>query len=137
MKIVSACLSGVKCRYNGTSSPCKAITELVNSGEAIPICPERLAGLPTPRPCTEKLGDRIVAENGEDFTESYVKGAQVVLEIATLVGCREAILKSGSPSCGSKRIYDGTFTGKMRQGDGVLASLLKEHGIEVLTEGEI
>nr|WP_285716429.1 DUF523 domain-containing protein [Pelosinus sp. IPA-1] len=134
MIIVSACLAGVECRYNGSSATIPKVVDLVIKGEAIPICPEVLAGLPTPRPPVEQVSGKIVSEAGEDQTEDYIAGAKIGLEIALLSHCKKAILKSNSPTCGCGRIYDGTFSGKLVQGEGVFSKLLKESGIEVSTE---
>ena len=137
MRIVSACLAGIPCRYNGKSCLCAKVKDMVDRGEAIPVCPEQLAGLPTPRPAAENVGDRVVTIDGQDVTADFVKGAEEVLKIAATHGCREAILKSKSPSCGSGRVYDGTFSGTLVDGDGVTAGLLKSCGFKVQTEEEI
>ncbi len=134
MVIVSACLAGVECRYNGYSCTVPQIAEMVIKGKAMPICPEVLAGLPTPRPPAEQCKGKIVSLNGEDQTAQYIVGAKIGLEIAAAVRCRKAILKSNSPTCGLGLIYDGTFSGKLISGDGIFAALLKENGIEVYTE---
>lgn len=134
MIVVSACLAGVDCRYNGSSYTVPQIAEMVIQGEAIPICPEILAGLPTPRPPVEQNSGKFIALNGDDQTDKYVAGAKIALEIAVKSRCQRAILKSKSPTCGSGLIYDGTFSGKLITGDGIFAMLLKEQGIEVSTE---
>lgn len=134
MIIVSACLAGVECRYNGYSCTVPQIAEMVFKGKAIPICPEILAGLPTPRLPAEQCKGKIVTLNGEDQTAQYIIGAKIGLKIAAAVRCRKAILKSNSPTCGLGLIYDGTFSGKLISGDGIFAALLKENGIEVNTE---
>lgn len=137
MKVVSACLAGFKCSWDGTSRPCQKIIKLVKEGKAIPVCPEQLGGLPTPRIPAEQKGDKVFGKNGKDLTKEFLKGAQEVLKIAKLNNCKEAILKSKSPSCGSNRVYDGTFSGKLVNGDGILAGLLKKNSIKVFTEEEI
>lgn len=137
MIIVSACLAGLNCRKDGKSSPHQLAIELVRSEEAIPVCPEQLGGLPTPRAPAEKKGDRVFTKEGEDVTEEFDKGAAEALRIARLANCKKAILKSKSPMCGSGKIYDGTFSGKIVDGDGVLAELLKRNGIEVTTEEDL
>lgn len=134
MIIVSACLAGVECRYNGSSYAFPEIVEMVSQGKAIPICPEILAGLPTPRPPVEQYKGKIISLNGEDWTDQYVSGARIGLEIAVASRCQKAILKSKSPTCGLGQIYDGTFSGKLVSGDGIFSKLLKENGIEVCTE---
>ena len=137
MKLVSACLAGVKCRYDGSAKPCKKVIELVKKGQAIPVCPEQLGGLPTPRIASEQKGNKVFNKEGKDLTKEFEKGAQEALNIAKIAGCKEAILKSKSPSCGFGLIYDGSFTGTLIKGDGVFAELLKANNIKVMTEEEI
>jgi uncharacterized protein YbbK (DUF523 family) len=134
MKIVSACLAGIKCRWDGESEPNEIVMKLVREGNAIPVCPEQLGGLPTPRLPAEQKGDKVYTKDGRDVTDEFVNGAEKGLRIAKLCGCKEAILKANSPSCGSGKIYDGTFTGKLINGDGIFAKLLKQNGIKVTTE---
>ncbi|MGZ3770650.1 MAG: DUF523 domain-containing protein [Bdellovibrio sp.] len=131
MKIVSACLAGVHCRYDCKAQPRKEIEKLVHNGEAIPVCPEQLGGLSTPRPPAEKIGDKVLTNNGQDVTTQYTTGAQEALKIAQLCGAKEALLKSKSPMCGCGKIYDGSFKGTLTEGDGVFAELLKKHNIPV------
>lgn len=131
MKIVSACLAGVHCRFDCKAKTRTEISDLVTRGEALPVCPEQLGGLPTPRKPAERIGDRVMAIDGSDVTQEYVNGAQEALRIAQLCGATEALLKSKSPMCGTDRIYDGTFSGTTTSGDGVFAELLKKHGIKV------
>ena len=131
MMIVSACLAGFPCRYDGKARPCAEVMELVRAGKAIPVCPEQLGGLPTPRPSCEIVAGRVVDKTGEDRTEAFRRGAQAVLELAKTYGATRALLQNRSPSCGSGWIYDGTFSGKLVQGDGVTARLLAENGIQV------
>lgn len=133
MKIVSACLSGVHCRYDCKAQTRSSIEEMVQNGDAIPVCPEQLGGLPTPRPPAERIGDRVLTNQGADVTAEYQRGAQEALRIAKLTGATEALLKSKSPMCGCGKIYDGTFSGNQKDGDGVFAELLKNHGIKVTT----
>ena len=137
MKIVSACLAGIKCRWDGTSKPNKLIIELIEKGRAIPLCPEQLGGLPTPRLAAEQKGNRVFAENGTDVTDKFLKGANEGLKIAKIVNCKEAILKSKSPSCGCGEIYDGTFTNKLIKGDGIFTRVLKQNGIKVVSDEEL
>ncbi|MBB6218244.1 uncharacterized protein YbbK (DUF523 family) [Anaerosolibacter carboniphilus] len=144
MILISACLVGVDCRYDGGSKRIDEIEKLVKEGKAILVCPEQLGGLPTPRiPCEIKDGDgskvlekgaRVLNKEGEDLTDSFVKGAEETLKIAALYGVKKAILKARSPSCGKNRIYDGSFQKLLIDGDGVTAALLKKHGILVLDE---
>ena len=134
MKIVSACLADIKCNYKGESKPNQRIIDLVKKGEAIPVCPEQLGGLPTPRPPAEQMGDKVFNKNGEDVTEYFVRGANEVLRIAVIYNCKEAILKSKSPSCGFGQVYDGNFTETLIRGNGITADLLIANGIKVYTE---
>ena len=131
MMIVSACLAGFPCRYDGKARPCAQVVELVRAGKAIPVCPEQLGGLPTPRTSCEIREGRVVDADGHDRTEAFRRGARAVLQIAQTYGATEALLQSRSPSCGSGRIYDGSFTKTLTAGDGVTARLLKENGIQV------
>ena len=133
--LVSACLLGVSCRYDGRSVPCRAIVEAAAKGvRLIPFCPEIYGGLPTPRTPSERRGDLVLSKDGRDVTEQYRRGAQEALRLCRLFDCRAAVLKEKSPSCGSGRIYDGTFSGTLTDGDGVTAALLKENGIAVIGE---
>ena len=137
MILLSACLAGVPCRMDGGSRPCPALLELAIRGEAILACPEVLGGLPTPRSPAERLPDgRVVNAAGEDVTAAFRLGAERALEICRKHGCERAVLKARSPSCGKGTIYDGSFTHTRVPGDGVFAALLREEGIEVLTEEE-
>lgn len=132
MILVSACLAGFKCKYNGEANTDMNIVELVKKGVAIPVCPEQLGGLPTPRVPSEIIGEKVFSKDGTDVTEQFEKGAHRTLEIAKLYNCTEAILKSKSPSCGFGKIYDGTFSGVLVNGDGITAKLLKENGVKVI-----
>ena len=133
MIIVSACLAGYRCRYDGKTVPNEEIVALIKRGEAIPACPEMLGGLPCPRVPSERSADgtRVIAREGGDVTEAFRIGAEETLRLARLYGCDRAILKARSPSCGCGLIYDGTFSGTLREGDGVAAALLRENGITV------
>ena len=132
MILVSACLAGFPCRYDGKAKACETIVELVKAGEAIPVCPEQLGGLPTPRPPCEIKAGRVVDTQGVDRTEAYGRGAQAVLALARTYGATQALLQKRGPSCGSGWIYDGTFSKKLVQGDGITARLLAENGIQVI-----
>lgn len=135
MKIlVSACLLGVRCRYDGKSKPHPAVERLMEQHTLIPVCGEILGGLPTPRVSAERQGERVVTADGCDVTAAYRRGAEEVLRLAERYGCTAAVLKERSPSCGSGRIYDGTFTGTLTDGWGVTAELLRDHGICVIGE---
>ena len=133
MIIVSACLAGYRCRYDGKIVPDEEIVALLQSGGAIPVCPEMMGGLPCPRVPAERTEDglRVVTREGKDVTEAFTSGAKEALRMAKLYGCEKAILKAKSPSCGCGQIYDGTFSGTLREGDGVTAELFKENGITV------
>ena len=135
--LVSACLLGVCCRYKGTPKPYPAVIALGKKHQLIPVCPEQLGGLPTPRHPSEQQGNRVVMDNGSDVTAQYQRGAQEALHLAKLFGCEAAIMKERSPSCGSGEIYDGTFTQTLTAGDGITAKLLKENGIPVYGESQI
>ena len=135
--LVSACLLGVCCTYRGTSKEQASVLKLLQEGHTlIPVCPEQLGGLPTPRPASERKGDKVVSCFGVDVTDHFVRGATEALRIAKLYDCNVAVLKERSPSCGSGEIYDGSFQGVLTHGDGVTAELLKQHGIRVLGESE-
>lgn len=136
--LVSACLAGVKCRYDGKSNKTDSIVELVEQGRAIAVCPELLGGLITPRNACEIQFDknrrRVISNKGDDVSSAYFKGAQKTLEIAKIVNAKIAILQQRSPSCGCGKIYDGTFTRNLIDGDGYTAELLKQNGITVCNE---
>lgn len=135
--LISKCLLGENCRYKGDSNFCEKAAALREKYELIPVCPEQDGGLSTPRDPAERIGSRVITCNGTDVTAEYTKGAEMALKLALKNNVKLAVLKARSPSCGSGSIYDGTFTGKKVQGDGVTAELLKQHGINVLTEEEI
>lgn len=132
--LVSACLLGAACKYSGTDNACPAVRALAREHTLIPVCPEVYGGLPTPRPPAERRGRRVVTEDGADVTAAYQKGARTALELARLTGCRAAILKKNSPSCGHGTIYDGTFTHTVVPGSGCTAALLAAQGIPVYNE---
>ncbi|MGB9854864.1 MAG: DUF523 domain-containing protein [Candidatus Bathyarchaeales archaeon] len=137
MKLCSACLLGVKCRYNGESALNQKVIALLKAEILIPVCPEQLGGLPTPREPAELKGDRVITKSGRDVTENFVRGAKQVLELAKLFGIKKAILKQGSPSCGCGRISDEKISGGAAKGYGITAALLKENGIEVISEEDL
>ena len=135
MKIlVSACLLGLRCRYDGRSKPSAAVLALGEKHTLLPLCPEQLGGLPTPRPPAEWQGERIVNRAGQDVTEAYRRGGEEAVRLAKLTGCRWAILKERSPACSCDRIYDGSFSGILREGRGSAAEALEQAGITVLGE---
>ncbi len=135
--LVSACLLGVCCRYDGAGKPNTDVTGLREKYLLIPICPEVDGGLPTPRTPSERVGDRVLMRDGKDVTKNYSDGAAAALERAGSFGCTAAVLKARSPSCGKDRIYDGSFSGNLTDRHGVCAELLINNGIKVYTEDEI
>ena len=134
--LISKCLAGFNCRYDGGNNLVPEIRQLLEDGLAVTACPEQLGGLPTPRIPSERVGSRVVNREGKDVTAEFAAGAEAALRIARENSCRTAILKSRSPSCGKCCIYNGQFTGELVPGNGVTADLLLQHGIEVLTEEE-
>lgn len=135
--LVSACLLGCACRYDGASKAHPAALRLLEHYEVVPVCPEQLGGLATPRAPAERRGDAVVTADGVDVTAPYRRGAEEVLRLARLYGCGTAVLKERSPSCGSGEIYDGTFSRSLTAGDGVAAALLCRNEIRILGESEI
>ena len=135
--LVSACLLGVCCRYDGASKPNLDVIKLKEKYILIPICPEVDGGLSTPRTPSERVGDRVLMRDGKDVTDNFIAGAESALERARSFSCTVAVLKARSPSCGSNSNYDGTFSGTLIDRDGVAAELLKKNGIIVYTEDEI
>lgn len=135
--LVSACLLGVCCRYDGESKPNSDVTALREKFLLIPICPEVDGGLPTPRTPSERVGDKVLMRDGKDVTKNYEAGAREALRLAEQYGAKSAILKARSPSCGKGQIYDGSFSGKLTSRDGVAAELLRKNGISVYTDEEI
>jgi uncharacterized protein YbbK (DUF523 family) len=145
--LVSACLAGRACRFDGSANLDDVVGRLVASGRAVLVCPEVDGGLGTPRPPAEIVGGdgadvlagraRVVTSSGRDVTDAYVGGARVALAAARRSGARAAILKARSPSCGKGAIHDGSFSRATRPGDGVTAALLAASGIEVFTEEQL
>ena len=140
--LVSACLAGERCRYDGSSCSHKRIMEMVQGGEAIALCPEVACGLPVPRERCEIVpaadgSKRVLTESGADVTLQFMRGAAKALDLALKNGIKSAILKSLSPSCGFGKIYDGSFTGSLVEGRGITAELLRVHGIRIYTEQEV
>ena len=132
--LISGCLLGLCCRYDGKSKPNENIRALSEKYYLIPICPEQLGGLSTPRDPSEIIGERVVSCTGIDVTAEYRRGAAEALRLSQLFGCKKAILKERSPSCGFGRVYDGSFSGRLVDGDGVAAALLAANGIEIFGE---
>lgn len=135
--LISACLLGVPCRYDGASKPNPAVAALLARHSCIPVCPEQLGGLPTPRPPAERRGAAVVTQDGQDVTAQYRRGAEAVLKLARLYGCEAAVLKERSPSCGKGVIHNGLFDGGLADGDGVTARLLEANGIRVFGESDL
>ena len=134
--IVSACLVGIPCRYDGASRAVPELQKLAESGAALAVCPEELGGLPTPRPPAEIRGGRVINAAGEDVSAHFQRGAEAVLKLAQKHHIALAVLKERSPSCGCGLIYDGAFTKTLTPGDGVTTALLRRHGIKVLGESD-
>lgn len=132
--LVSACLLGVNCRYDGKGNLHKRLKVEMGNYNFIPVCPEQLGGLETPRQPSERVGDRLISKVGKDVTANFIQGANEALELAKLYQCEYAILKERSPSCGYGQIYDGTFTGRLTPGNGVTGELLVAHKIKVIGE---
>ena len=135
--IVSACLLGENCKYNGGNNYTQEVAELRDKFNLIPICPECFGGLPIPRVPNEIINGRAISKNGEDFTKEYEDGAEKSLYIANESNCCYAVLKERSPSCGFGKIYDGTFSGTLIDGNGITADLLDKNGIRIFGESEI
>lgn len=136
--LVSACLLGVNCRYDGGNNrlPAETLAALEARYRLVPVCPERDGGMSTPRTPSERQGNGVVNRLGEDVTAQFRRGAEIALEAARENGCARALLKERSPSCGSGSVYDGTFSGTVIPGDGVTAALLKKNGLAVYGETE-
>lgn len=147
MKLVSACLLGIKCRWNGEDNKNDRVLDLIHKEILIPVCPEQLGGLSTPRPKQEIQGGtgidvlerraKVINEDGEDVTEQFTKGAEETLKIARLYRVKEFIGKSLSPSCSCSKIYDGTYSGNLLNGRGVTAELLRKNGIRIKEENDL
>lgn len=135
--LVSACLLGKNCKYNGGNNYCEKVVTFLKDKEVYMICPEEMGGLPTPRIPCEIAGTKVLNKQGEDKTEAFYKGAQKTLDIAKEKGVNKAILKAKSPSCGKGHVYDGTFTNTLICGNGITANLLEENGIKIYNEAEI
>lgn len=134
--VVSACLLGVPCRYDGQARPSEAVSEATRRLHVFPVCPEGASGLPVPRPPAEAHPDtgRIILRDGTDVTQAFERGTSRMLDAARSSGATVAILKAHSPSCGVGCVYDGTFSGKLRPGDGLLAAALRAEGLHLLDE---
>ena len=145
MILVSACLLGIDCKYNGLNNKNENVLKYLEGKNYVIACPEQLGGLTTPRNPSEivKIGEneindyKLLSNEGKDVSESFIKGAKETLKIAKIFNCTEAILKEGSPSCGSSFIYDGSFTGKKICGQGVTTDLLRKNNIKVISENQV
>ena len=137
--LVSACLLGLCCRYDGKEKADERVLRLLERDDIqlVPVCPEQLGGMETPRLPSERRGETVVNSAGKDVTGHYEKGAAQALKTARLYGCKAAILKERSPSCGCGQIYDGTFTRTLIPGDGITAELFREQGIRVYGESSL
>ena len=135
--LVSACLLGINCRYDDDSKLIEQLDILKEKHHLIPICPEIYGGMKTPRQPSERINDRIVSKTGEDVTDYFTKGGEETFKMAKFFDCKLAILKERSPSCGYGKIYDGSFTGRLRDGNGVTAAILAEKGIAIIGESLI
>jgi uncharacterized protein YbbK (DUF523 family) len=141
MKLVSACLLGINCNFEGKNWKQDTLLEEFKKGNLFPICPEVIGGLPIPRVPAEIVGGtgadvldgkaKVVNMDGVDVTEQFLRGANEALRLAKIVGASEVLLTEKSPSCGCGRIFDGSFTEKFKDGDGVTCALLKRNGIKV------
>jgi len=135
--LISACLLGVQCRYDGKGNHAGRLDELMALAQLVPICPETLGGLETPRVPCERRGEKVVNRDGEDRTEAFRRGAAEAHRLGGIFGARYALLKQRSPSCGSVQIYDGTFSGKCIPGEGVTAQLLRANGYRIFGEEQV
>ncbi len=135
--IISACLLGIPCRYDGKSVRKIDIAPLLEKYNLIPVCPEIYGGLSTPRIPSERQGGEVTMQNGSDVTENFKRGARSALEFARINNAKKALLKAKSPSCGKGEIYDGSFSGTLTEGNGVTAELFLKNGILVFSENEI
>lgn len=141
MIFVSACLSGINCKYNGGNNYNEKVFNLIKEGKAIPICPEQLGGLKTPRNSAEiKVINKkkyVVDKDGNDYTSQFEKGAQEVINLAKKLNVTQMVLQPRSPSCGVGKVYSGNFDGKLIDGNGVLAELCVKNGIEVINSEDL
>ena len=135
--LVSACLLGENCKYNGGNNYTPLIEALGERFELLPVCPETLGGLSSPREPAERVGDRVLSRSGEDWTVPFRLGAERTLALVRVKGITRAVLKERSPSCGCGAVYDGTFTGTVVSGDGLTAELLKKNGVQIRGESRL
>jgi len=136
--VVSACLLGVRCNHRGEASPSPAVAALGATHRLVPVCPETLGGLPTPRPAAELQPDGTVrTASGDDVSAAYRVGAEAVVAVARALGAHSAVMKARSPSCGCHAVYDGTFSGVRVAGAGVTAAALVAAGVTVRDEEDV
>jgi uncharacterized protein YbbK (DUF523 family) len=145
--VVSACLAGVACTHEAQPKTRDWAVDLVASGRAVLVCPEVAGGLPIPRPAAEIVDGtgedviaeraRVISEDGDDVTQQYMAGARKAADAARAANATLAVLKARSPSCGCGQIYDGSFRGELRAGDGVTAAMLKAAGLSVVSDEEV
>lgn len=135
--LVSSCLLGLDCRYGGNGCYSASVASLAGQHTLIPVCPEQMGGLPTPRAPLERVHDRVLDKDGRDYTDAMNKGAYEVIRLSKLLGCTHAITKSRSPSCGYGLIHDGTFSGHLIQGSGITVEKLLAAGIQVTDENHL
>jgi uncharacterized protein YbbK (DUF523 family) len=145
MKLISACLLGLRCAWSGDDRyRNNHVIELAKLETLIPVCPEQMGGLPTPRQPQEIQGGtgdnvldnkcRVINKKGQDVTREFINGAEEILKIARQLNIKEFIAKSRSPSCGCGQVYDGTFSGKLIDGDGITTALLRRNGLKIISE---
>ena len=134
--LVSACLAGENCKYSGGNKECKKVLKLMDNHTVICVCPEKLGGLPIPRPPAEIKDGRVKTKEGKDVTEEFYEGAKKALEIAKKYNAELAVLKANSPSCGCGKIYDGDFSKSLIDGNGIFAQMLLDENIRVLSEND-
>lgn len=138
MRICSACLLGIRCRYDGKSKPNKKVLALAKKEILIPVCPEQLGGGSVPRPKSEVNAQRrVFNEKGTDITDVFIRGAEEAYKIAKMYNITKGILKQRSPACGVGQIYDGTFSGNVTKGDGIATEYLKKKGLHVISEEDL
>jgi uncharacterized protein YbbK (DUF523 family) len=135
--LVSACLLGLNCRYRGDGKYVEQVALLSQNHHLIPVCPEQMGGLPTPRAPVERMNGKAIDNTGKDVTAQFVKGADEVAKLAKMFGCKAAVLKSRSPSCGCGVIHDGTFSDGLINGNGFTAEKLLQEGIRVVSEDNL
>lgn len=141
MILVSSCLLGINCKYNGKNNYSEKLEQILKTEEVLPLCAEQLGGLTTPRSPAEIKNingeKRVINKNGEDVTENFLRGAEEVLKMVKKFNIKKAILKDKSPSCGKGKVYSGNFDGNLVDGNGILTDLLIKNGVEVITINEI